>query len=60
MIWAAEEIKAFRKKHGLTQPMLAKLVGCDLRTVTAWEAGYFLPGAINQEALSNIAKERES
>jgi DNA-binding transcriptional regulator YiaG len=33
----SEYVKSFRKKHNLTQPALANLMGVSLRTVCRWE-----------------------
>lgn len=60
MIWDADDIKALRKRHQLTQPMLAKLVGVTLKNVYCWEQGQYLPNAIHQEALSLLAAGKQA
>ena len=40
-----ERIKKYRKKKGLTQKDLGKLIGCDGRTISLYERGKFNPAA---------------
>ena len=57
-IWDADDIKALRKRLGLSQQSLAERVGCAVRTITAWEAGAVLPNARHQASLHEIGRAR--
>lgn len=39
----AEQIKAYRKNHGLTQKELGERLGVEEGTVQSWEKGYSKP-----------------
>ncbi len=62
------EIKAFRKRIGLTQPQLEVLLGAGLKTVTRWEKGTVIQNGATDtllrllrdmpEALSHLLQQR--
>lgn len=39
----AEQIKAYRKKHGLTQKEMGERLGVEEGTIWSWEKGYSKP-----------------
>lgn len=53
-LWDASEIKALRRRLGVSQQVLAERIGCSVRAVTAWESGEKLPNAIHQARLHEI------
>lgn len=52
-----ENLKELRKEHGLTQSELAKLIGVDQRTISAWEKGVCEPSFCLLSKLCEIFKE---
>ena len=54
----ADEIKALRKRHKLSQSALAGLIRVNTRSVYDWEQAYYLPNARHQEALTLLAEGR--
>jgi DNA-binding transcriptional regulator YiaG len=53
----ARELKAFRKKHRLSQKQLAAKLPAGLRTVEDWERGKRKPPDILRRALRDLARE---
>ncbi len=54
--WRKDTVAVLRKRHGLSQAALAKLVGVGLNTVWSWEKGRSAP---RQKQLSAIAAIRD-
>jgi putative zinc finger/helix-turn-helix YgiT family protein len=64
-----DEIKAFRKSVGLTQPQLEHLLGAGLKTVTRWEKGTVIQNGATDtllrllrdvpQALQHLLQERQ-
>ena len=52
-----ENLKELRKERGLTQSELAKLIGVDQRTVSAWEKGVCEPSFCMLYKLCEIFEE---
>lgn len=44
----SEEIKAIRKKRGLSQTDVARLIGCGEKTITRYESGYIQDDAFDR------------
>ena len=53
----SENLKILRKQHNLTQKDLAKLIGVDQRTVSAWEKQICEPDFITLAKLCEIFNE---
>ena len=53
MVFNPDNLKIGRKKRGITKTKLASLVGVDLRSVSAWEAGTSKPSDENLKNLSH-------
>lgn len=53
-----KEIKALRKKLGLTQKELAARVRVDAITVSRWERGEQHPSTLAERQLTRLAKSR--
>jgi len=52
-----DQLRAERRRLGLTQPKLAKILGVSLESVSIWERRVSLPLEITQEgALARLAK----
>jgi len=49
------EIKALRKRLGISQRELAKVLGCGDQTVQSWEQGTRHPGEVFAERLDNLS-----
>jgi len=48
---SGKEIKAWRNKENITQPMLAEMCAVTTRTVARWERGDMLPSRMLRLAL---------
>ena len=53
------DLKRLRKKLGLSQAALARLVGAHAMTVSKWERGVALPGAAHERLLRSLARGAE-
>ena len=51
----AARIRALRDKLGITQPELARRVGCDASLVSKWESGKQAPNAHRMARLADLA-----
>ena len=55
-----DEIKAIRKKMGLSQFAFAVRLGIPLSTIRSWEGGWRKPRASGQSLLKRVLGEAES
>ncbi len=53
----SKRLKSFRKKHSLTQKMLADRLPTSLRNVENWEADIYKPPSYLKRALTDIERE---
>ena len=54
-----ENLKKFRKKHGLSQGDMSVRVGVSLESYRRWELGYVNPNEENKKRLQEVIKEIE-
>jgi len=52
-----ENLKSLRKAKGITQTELAKMIGVDQRTISAWESGICEPSFSALALLCEIFEE---
>lgn len=52
----AEQVKAFRALHSLSQSQLAEALGVHVRTLSAWEQGRQIPPRYVELALCELAR----
>ena len=55
---AAQIIRAWRRRLGLTQEALAQALSVTFSTVSRWENGHVLPSKLAWRALQELATER--
>lgn len=53
----SKEIKALRKRLGLTQKVLADRLGVDAITVSRWERGEYKPSGLALRQLARLGKK---
>jgi DNA-binding transcriptional regulator YiaG len=42
--WRAEDIRKLRNKLHISQKELAEILGVNVRSISGWENGHFIPG----------------
>jgi DNA-binding transcriptional regulator YiaG len=52
--WTGESIRAERKKYGLNQEQLSRLLGCRQQTVSEWEVGRYAPKNAYQRLIAQV------
>lgn len=55
----AKEIKGLRQSMNLSQPLFARFLGVDVKTVRGWEQGLREPSGIASRFLSEMASQPE-
>ena len=55
----ANEVKAIRRKTGMTQRLFAGYLGVSVRSVEAWEAGINIPSGAASRILSMMEMDEE-
>jgi len=53
------EIKALRKRLGLSQEALAHLIGVSFQTVNRWERGHSKPSSLSMQRLKTLEQEHK-
>jgi len=56
----ARDIKALRKRIGLTQVQFARAVGVSFVTVNRWENGHTSPSPLARKYMAKVAKEHDN
>ena len=56
---AAQVIRAWRRRAGLTQEGLAQALSVTFSTVSRWENGHVLPSKLAWRALQRLASDRD-
>ena len=56
---AAQVIRAWRRRAGLTQEGLAQALSVTFSTVSRWENGHVLPSKLAWRALQRLATDRD-
>ena len=54
--WSAAEVRALRKRLGLSQQQLADVLGVRQATVSEWETGVYQPRGASARLLTLIAE----
>jgi len=55
--YTADEVKAIRKQHSMTQRIFAEVLGVSVKTVEAWESGTNRPSGIARRMLEFLAHD---
>lgn len=54
---AAEDIRALRERHGLSQDQLSDLLGCGKKSLSRWENGHEYPSQLVNTLLRLLAED---
>jgi DNA-binding transcriptional regulator YiaG len=56
--WTAEAVAALRRRRGLSQAGMARLLGVRQQTISEWETGLHRPRGASARLLRLLAEER--
>lgn len=58
-VWDSGEVRSLRRRLGLTQAEMARLMGARQQTISEWETGLYRPRGLSATLLSLIAERAD-